>query len=233
MPCLSVFFAPGPVTTIYLYPNILHLYDVHVWYMYRLQVGWWASHVLTMANGPCQVSSLARAALRSIEARPKDMDVGQNLENTESWWFMMIYDDLWWFMMIYDDLWWFMMIYDDLWWFMMIYDDLWMGISNYKVVCVGLVIQMGCYSHPKVSTIPCFFWTWTAGHETLEPSRRAWLFNMIQPYTTNQQNGTNKMIQPISKVGSHKWNRNMNKQERPGWIIFIDNMRVGYQINSQ
>ena len=121
MPCLSVFFAPGPVTTIYLYPNILHLYDVHVWYMYRLQVGWWASHVLTMANGPCQVSSLARAALRSIEARPKDMDVGQNLENTESWWFMMIYDDLWWFMMIYDDLWWFMMIYDDLWWFMMIY----------------------------------------------------------------------------------------------------------------
>ena len=222
MPCLSVFFAPGPVTTIYLYPNILHLYDVHVWYMYRLQVGWWASHVLTMANGPCQVSSLARAALRSIEARPKDMDVGQNLENTESWWFMMIYDDLWWFMMIYDDLWWFMMIYDDLWWFIKLQGCMCrFGDSD------GLLFTSQSVDHSVL------FWTWTAGHETLEPSRRAWLFNMIQPYTTNQQNGTNKMIQPISKVGSHKWNRNMNKQERPGWIIFIDNMRVGYQINSQ
>ena len=30
---------------------------------------------------------------------------------------------------------------------MMIYDDLWMGISNYKAVCVGLVIQMGCEFH--------------------------------------------------------------------------------------
>jgi hypothetical protein len=193
MPCLSVFFAPGPVTTIYLYPNILHLYDVHVWYMYRLQVGWWASHVLTMANGPCQVSSLARAALRSIEARPKDMDVGQNLENTESWWFMMIYDDLWWFMMIYDDLWWFMMIYDDLWWFMMIYDDLWMVISNYKVVCVGLVIQMGCYSHPKVSTIPCFFGRELQGTRLLShPGGHDFLtwYNHIQQ---------------INKMGQIKW----------------------------
>jgi hypothetical protein len=106
---------------------------------------------------------------------------------------MMIYDDLWWSMMIYDDLWWFMMIYDDLWWFMMIYDDLWMGISNYKVVCVGLVIQMGCYSHPKVSTIPCFFGRELQGTRLLShPGGHDFLtwYNHIQQ---------------INKMGQIKW----------------------------
>ena len=52
----------------------------------------------------------------------------------DSWWFMMIFDDLWWFMMSYDELWWVMMSYDELWWFMMRYYDLWWVMMIYDEI---------------------------------------------------------------------------------------------------